>query len=70
MSVKPCINCLVTACCSKPCRDYIVYVYESKEYEDVGDIVAKQIDEMPYEDALEHILKCESIYFYMRTIED
>ena len=66
----PCIECLVRSCCSKPCTDHIKHVYETKDYQFAGETAAKQIDEMPYEDALEHILKCETVYFYMRTIED
>jgi len=67
---NPCIECLVNTCCSKPCIDHIKHIYKTKEYKFAGDIVAKQIEEMSYKDAIEHILKCETVYFYMRTLED
>ena len=71
MSVEsPCKNCLVHACCSKPCREYAIYVFETKQYVNAGVGVAKQIKNLPYEKAIEHILKVESVYFYMKSLHN
>ena len=65
---KPCDKCLVKMCCSAPCREYAEYVYSKKEYCEAGRMVADKIDQMTHEEAIEHILKVESVYFYMKTI--
>ena len=61
---SPCDKCLVAPCCSERCRDYAIYVYESKEYELAGEPVAQNILMMPYEEAIEHILEVENTYLY------
>jgi len=65
---KPCNECLVKACCSEPCKNYAIFVYESKQYEQAGDMVKENINDMPYEKAIDHILKVETIYFHIRHI--
>lgn len=68
MSEKPCNKCVVIACCSKPCHEYAEYVYEHKEYRESGKMVSDKIDTMTHEEAIEHILKVETLYFYMKTL--
>ena len=65
---KPCNKCIVSARCSMPCRDYAEYVYSMKDYRECGRMVADKIDTMTYEEAIDHILKVETIYFYMKTL--
>ena len=62
----PCIKCLVSACCSKRCRDYAEYVYITEEYAQAGEAVMRQIDKMEYEEAVEHILRVENIALHIR----
>jgi len=59
---NPCTNCLVAPCCSKRCRDYAVYVYETQEYALAGANVENTIKDMPYEKAIQHILMVENDY--------
>ncbi len=61
---SPCINCLVAPCCSERCRDYAIYIYETKEYELAGEVVERNILMMPYEEAIDHILEVENTYLY------
>ncbi len=63
----PCKGCLVSACCSKRCKDFAIYVYTTKQYTDAGANVSKQIDEMPYEEAINHILNVEDIYLHLKV---
>ncbi len=64
--VYPCKTCLVVPCCSTPCIDYAEYVYETKAYGAAGGNVKQHIEEMTYEEAIDHILMVESIFFYVR----
>ena len=64
--IKPCKKCLVRSCCSEPCEDYAIYVYETKEYEQIGEAIKIQIDNMPYQKAIDHILQVETLYFSIR----
>jgi hypothetical protein len=64
--IKPCKKCLVQSCCSEPCKDYAIYVYETKEYEQIGEVVKHQINNLPYQKAIDHILKVEGVYFSIR----
>jgi len=57
---KPCIGCIVSACCSERCKDYAVYIYDIRDYEEVSPQVTKQINSMKYEDAIDHILMVEN----------
>ena len=66
--IKPCKKCLVRSCCSEPCEDYAIYVYETKEYEEIGETVKHQINSMPYQKAIDHILKVEMVYFGIRDV--
>ncbi len=59
---NPCTSCLVAPCCSERCRDYAFYILKSKEYKLAGDVVARNIESMPYEKAIEHILEVENCY--------
>ena len=65
----PCKICVVNGCCSKRCKDYAIYVYETRQYVNAGIGVAKQVRNMPYDEAIEHILKVESVYLYMKLID-
>jgi hypothetical protein len=60
----PCAKCLVAPCCSERCRDFAIYVYESKEYALAGEVVERNILNMSYEKAIEHILMTENNYLY------
>ena len=64
----PCTECVVAPCCSKRCKDYAIYVYETKQYVNAGLGVAKQIKNMPYDKAIEHIMKVETVYLYLKLI--
>ncbi len=57
---KPCNICIVAPCCSKCCLDYAKYVYETKEYEEAGEMVKRHISSMPYDQAINHILQVEN----------
>lgn len=57
----PCTGCLVSSCCSKRCRDYAVFIYETRNYEQAGKAVKDQIKAMPYEKAIDHILYVENL---------
>jgi len=63
----PCIICLLHPCCSEPCIDYAKYVYETKQYSEAGIKVATHIEDMSYDKAIAHILKVESLYFWMKS---
>ncbi len=65
---NPCDTCIVAACCSKRCEDYARYVFDSKNYEKAGSKVAKRISEMPYEEALTHILMVENVCQYLERV--
>ena len=64
----PCIECLVSACCSKRCRDYAEYVYITEEYAQAGEAVTHQIDKMKYEEAVDLILMLENIALHIRLL--
>ena len=66
--IKPCKKCLVRSCCSEPCKDYSIYVYVTKEYEEISDAVTRQINNMPYQEAIDYILKVETLYFAIRDV--
>ncbi len=57
-----CKKCLVAPCCSTRCRNYAICVYESKEYALAGASVENSIKDMPYEEAIQHILMVENAY--------
>jgi hypothetical protein len=63
-----CINCLVAPCCSERCRDYAVCVYEKKEYSLAGMTVEHSIKDMPYEEAIQHILMVENAYLRITNL--
>jgi len=67
---KPCLTCLVSPCCTERCRDYATYVYFIKRYEQAGDLVIRQIDEMEEKDAIEHILMVENVYLRVLKIRE
>jgi hypothetical protein len=58
----PCTNCLVAPCCSKRCRDYALYILKTGEYKLAGDTVVRTIEDMPFEEAIQHILNVENTY--------
>ena len=65
---KPCIGCLVSACCSERCREYAKYSYETKQYAVAGEAVKKHIESMEYEDAIDHILMVEDTCLYIDNL--
>ena len=65
----PCIECVVAPCCSKRCVDFAKYVYETKQYVNAGLGVARRIQDMSYDEAIEHIIKVESVYLYMKLLD-
>jgi len=66
--INPCKECLVSACCSKRCKDYARYIFDNKDYEKAGLYVAKHINAMSHDDAIDHILKVETIAQYIDNI--
>ena len=64
---NPCKKYLLYACCSEPCLNYAKYVYETKQYSEAGKKVSAHIDQMPYDEAITHILKVESLCFWMKS---
>ena len=63
----PCKKCLIRSCCSKPCLNYAVYVYETKEYGIAGKKVSDHINKMSPDKAIAHILKIETFYFSIKS---
>jgi hypothetical protein len=61
----PCEDCIVSSCCSERCKDYAIYVYETKDYEHAGKAVKRQIENMDYDEAVDHILKVENMALYL-----
>ncbi len=59
-----CKKCLVAPCCSERCKDYAIYVYETRDYAAAGEVVERNILNMPYEEAIKHILEVENTYLY------
>ena len=64
----PCDKCLVKICCTKPCRDYAISLYYNKKYREKKSIIDINLDNMSFENAINHILKVEAISFYIREI--
>ncbi len=66
--VKPCIDCIVSPCCSKRCIEYAIYLYIAGFYKQAGNEVSKSIEKMSYNKAIDHILKVENVYLYMKLL--
>ena len=65
---KPCPNCIVSPCCTQRCREYAKFIYYSREFAKAGSGVERQITEMPYEKAIEFILRVERVYHEMKRL--
>lgn len=67
---NPCDECMVKSCCSQRCENYAKFVYETESYRFAGPQVSLQIKDMPYEKAINHILKVENVYLYLRNVNN
>jgi len=54
---KPCDKCLVSACCTKRCEPYAMYIFSNADA-----VVSESVEDMSYHDAIQHILMVENCY--------
>jgi len=55
--MKPCNECLVSACCTKRCEDYAIWIFDNPDA-----VVAESVENMDHDDAIQHILMVENCY--------
>jgi len=58
---KPCNECLVSACCTKRCEDYAIWIFNSHD-----SLVAESVFDMSFDDAIRHILMVENCYLEIK----
>jgi hypothetical protein len=66
MNKDPCTICLVRSCCSIPCADHILHMYNTKEYKLFGKFYEEHIEKMTKEEALKVLYEAEHTWFSIR----